>query len=79
VVHVEGQIVGLRGGESDGVVDAEERVEEARAFAALNVAAAAVGVGVGAEGHVDGMRVWWWCVFWEGLLMYGIRWQLYVL
>jgi hypothetical protein len=52
VVHVEGQMVGLRGGESDGVVDAEELVEEAGAFAALDVAAAAAGVGVSVEWHV---------------------------
>jgi hypothetical protein len=52
VVHVEGQIIGLRGGESDGVVDAEELVEEAGAFAALDVATAAAGVGVCVEWHV---------------------------
>ena len=38
-------------GESEGVVDAEELVEEAGAFAALDVAAAAAGVVVGVERH----------------------------
>jgi hypothetical protein len=52
VVHVEGQIVGLRGRESDGIVDAEELVEDAGAFAALDVAATAAGVGVCVQWHV---------------------------
>jgi hypothetical protein len=51
VVHVEGEVVCLGSGESDGVVDAKELVEEAGAFAALNVAAAAAGVVVGVERH----------------------------
>jgi hypothetical protein len=53
VVHVEGEVICLGGGESDGVVDAEELVEEAGAFAALDVAAAAAGVVVGVERHWD--------------------------
>ena len=51
VIHVEGAIICLRSGESDGVVDGEELVEEAGAFAALDVAAAAAGVVVGVERH----------------------------
>ena len=51
VVHVEGQVVCLGRGEGDGVVNAEELVEEAGAFAALDVAAAAAGVVVGVERH----------------------------
>ena len=51
VVHVEGQVVRLGSGESDGVVDAEEFVQEAWTFAALDVAAAAAGVVVGVERH----------------------------
>jgi hypothetical protein len=66
VVHVEGQTIGLRGRESGGIVDAEELVEEAGAFAALNVATAAAGVGVGVEWHVGKMRLWCWRLFWEG-------------
>lgn len=54
VFHVEGQVIGLRGGESGGIVDAEELVEEAGAFAALDVAAAATGVGVCVERHEGG-------------------------
>ena len=38
-------------GESDGVVDAEELIEEAGTFAALDTAAAAAGVVVGVEWH----------------------------
>ena len=41
----------MRRREGDGVVDAEELVEEAGAFAALDVAAAAAGVVVGVEWH----------------------------
>lgn len=51
VVHVEGQVVCLGRGEGDGVVNAEELVEEAGAFAALDVAAAAASVVVGVERH----------------------------
>ena len=51
VVHVEGKVVCLGSGERDGVVDAEELVEEARTFAALDVATAAAGVVVGVEWH----------------------------
>ena len=51
VIHVEWEIICLRSGESDGVVDGEELVEEAGAFAALDVAAAAAGVVVGVERH----------------------------
>jgi hypothetical protein len=41
----------LRSGKGDGVVDAEELVEETGTFAALDVAAAAAGVVVGVEWH----------------------------
>jgi hypothetical protein len=64
VVHVEGQIIGLRGGESDGVVDVEELVEEAGAYAALEVAAAAACVGVCVQWHVGSMRLSCWRLFW---------------
>lgn len=53
MIHVEGQVVCLGSRKSEGVVDAEELVEEAGAFAALDVAAAAAGVVVGVERH------WW--------------------
>ena len=46
VVRVEGQVIRLGSGESYGVVDAEELIEEAGTFAALDMAAAAVVVGV---------------------------------
>ena len=52
VVHVEGQVIRLGSGESDGVVDAEELIEEAGTFAALDMAAAAAGVVVGVERHM---------------------------
>lgn len=52
-LHVEGQIVCLGSGEGGGVVDAEELVQEAGTFAALDVAAAAAGVVVSVERH------WW--------------------
>jgi hypothetical protein len=52
VLHVEGEVLGLRTGESGGTVDGEEFFEEAVAFAALDVAAAAAGVGVGVERHL---------------------------
>ena len=42
----------MRAGESGGTVDGEEFFEEAVAFAALDVAAAAAGVGVGVERHL---------------------------
>lgn len=45
-VHVEGQVVGLQGSESGGVVDAQELGEEAFALPALDVASAAARVGV---------------------------------
>ena len=51
VLHVEGQVVRLGSRESDRVVDAEELVEKAGTFAALDVAAAAAGVEVGVEWH----------------------------
>lgn len=60
VLHVERQVVGLRAGESGRVVDAEELVEEAGAFAALDVAAAAAGVGIGVERH--------WALVWSALV-----------
>lgn len=41
----------MRSGKGDGVVDAEELVEETGTFAALDVAAAAAGVVVGVEWH----------------------------
>lgn len=52
VLHVEGQVVGLRAGEGGWAVDAEELFEEAGALAALDVAAAAAGVGVSVERHL---------------------------
>jgi hypothetical protein len=52
VLRVEGEVLGLRTGESGGTVDGEEFFEEAVAFAALDVAAAAAGVGVGVERHL---------------------------
>lgn len=51
VVRVEGQVIRLGSGESYGVVDAEELIEEAGTFAALDMAAAAAGVVVGVERH----------------------------
>jgi hypothetical protein len=51
VLHVERQVIGLGGGKSDGIVDAEELVEEAGALAALDVAATATSVMVGVERH----------------------------
>lgn len=51
VLHVEGQVVRLGSRESVRVVDAEELVEKAGTFAALDVAAAAAGVEVGVEWH----------------------------
>ena len=51
VLHVEGQVIRLRSRESDRIVDAEELVEKAGTFAALDVAAAAAGVEVGVEWH----------------------------
>ena len=42
----------MRAGESGRAVDGEELFEEAVAFAALDVAAAAAGVGVGVERHL---------------------------
>jgi hypothetical protein len=53
-LHVEGEVVGLRAGESGGAVDGEEFFEEAVALAALDVAAAAAGVGVGVQRHLRG-------------------------
>ena len=41
----------MGGGEGDWVVDAEELVQKAGTFAALNVTAAAAGVVVGVEWH----------------------------
>ena len=65
VFHVEGQVVRLRSRESDRVVDAEELIEEARTFAAWDVAAAAAGVVVGVERH-GRMRV---CGFGRRILL----------
>jgi hypothetical protein len=52
VLHVEGEVIGLRAGESGRAVDGEELFEEAVAFAALDVAAATAGVGVSVERHL---------------------------
>lgn len=51
VLHVERQIIRLGSGESHGIVDAEQLVEKAGAFAALDVTAAATGVVVGVKWH----------------------------
>ena len=51
VLHVEGQMTRLGGGESDGIVDAEQLIEKAGAFAALDVTAAATGVMVCVKWH----------------------------
>lgn len=53
ILHVEGQVVRLRGRESSRIVDPKEFIEEAGAFAALDVAPAAAGVGVCVERHDD--------------------------
>jgi hypothetical protein len=52
VLHVEGEVIGLRAGESGRAVDGEEFFEEAVAFAAFDVAAATAGVGVSVERHL---------------------------
>jgi hypothetical protein len=64
-LHVEGKVVGLRAGESGGAVDGEEFFEEAVAFAALDVATAAAGVGVGVQRHLRGR--------WFGVVVLVVR------
>jgi hypothetical protein len=80
-LHIEGQVVGLRTGESGGAVDGEEFFEEAVALAALDVTAAAAGVGVGVQRHlrkIGGLLWWyWWFVGdeagWIGWCRTGLR------